>query len=84
MSSQVLSSNPPPPYSWIQQLYSGQVRRRGDTAELLLEDVGYGDQGEYSCVARNSIGGEGREVQSESINIEVTGVPQVVQEVKVE
>ena len=76
--------NPPPTYSWIHQLYSGQIRRRGDTAELLIEDVGYGDQGEYSCVARNSIGGEGREIQSDSITIEVTGVPEVVTHVKEE
>ena len=60
---------------------AGQVRRRGDTAELLIEDVGSGYQGEYSCVARNSIGGEGIEVQSDSITIEVTGVPEVVKEV---
>ena len=73
--------NPAVSYEWLQQLPSGQVRKRSHTADLVIEDVGYGDQGEYICMASNSIGGERREVQSEAVKLEVEGVPQVVKDV---
>ena len=73
--------NPAPSYEWLQQLPSGQVRKRSRMADMVIEDVGYEDQGEYSCMASNSIGGERREVQSDVVRLEVAGVPQVVKEV---
>ena len=72
--------NPAPSYEWLQQLPSGQVLRRSHTAELVIEDVGYRDQGEYTCMARNSVGGERREVQGELVRLEVAGEPQVDKE----
>jgi len=73
-------ANPEPTYEWLQQLASGQVRRRSKTAHLLIEDVRYEDQGEYSCMASNSIGGEMRQVQSEVVRLDVAGVPLVVKD----
>ena len=73
--------NPAPSYEWLQQLPSGQVRKRSRMADLVIEDVGYEDQGEYSCMASNSVGGERRQVQSDVVRLEVAGVPQVVKEV---
>ena len=73
--------NPEVSYEWLQQLSSGQVRKRSHTADLVIEDVGYEDQGEYICMATNSIGGEKREVQSDVVRLEVAGEPQVVKEV---
>ena len=73
--------NPSPKYQWIQTLSSSTVLVRSYTAQLVIEDVGYEDQGEYRCVAINVIGGARREVQSEAVKIEVTGVPQVVKQV---
>ena len=72
--------NPEPEYEWLQQLSSGQVRKRSYTADLVIEDVGYEDQGEYTCMASNSIGRERRQVQSDVVRLEVAGVPQVVKE----
>jgi len=74
--------NPEPVYEWLQQLHNGQVRKRSYTSDLAIEDVGYEDQGEYSCMASNSIGGERRQVQSEVVRLEVAGVPQVVKSVR--
>ena len=71
--------NPEPEYEWLQQLSSGQ-RKRSYTSDLVIEDVGYEDQGEYTCMASNSIGGERRQVQSDVVRLEVAGVPQVVKE----
>ena len=73
--------NPAPKYQWIQTLSASTERTRSYTANLVVEDVGYGDQGEYRCVAINRIGGERREVESEPVKIEVTGAPQVVKQV---
>jgi len=73
--------NPAPKYQWIQTLSSTAERKRSYTAELVIEDVGYEDQGEYKCVAINVIGGERREEKSEAVKVEVTGVPQVVKQV---
>jgi hypothetical protein len=70
--------NPEVSYEWLQQPPSGQIRKRSHTADLTIQDVGYEDQGEYICVASNSIGGERREVQSEVVKIEVEGEPQLV------
>jgi len=72
--------NPEPKYEWLQQLPSGQVRKRSYSTNLVIEDVSYKDQGEYMCMASNLIGGERRQVQSEVVRLEVAGVPQVVNE----
>ena len=68
----LVRSDPPDPI-----LESGKTT----TTPTNIEDVGYEDQGEYRCVASNVIGGARREVQSEAVKIEVTGVPQVVKQV---
>ena len=72
--------NPVVRYEWLQKLPSGQVRRRSHLQDLVIEDVGYEDQGEYTCMARNSVGGERREVQSDLVRLEVAGEPQVDRE----
>ena len=70
-------ANPKPDYQWLQKLSSGQVRRRGSEASLVIGDTGYADQGEYTCVASNTIGGKQKKVQSEVVTVQVKGVPQV-------
>ena len=73
--------NPAPAYQWIQVLSPSLERKRSYTAELVLEDVSYEDQGDYRCVAVSRIGGERREVRGEDVRVEVTGAPQVVKQV---
>ena len=55
--------------------------KRGYESELVIEDAGYSDQGEYTCRAINEVGGERREATSEVIRLQVSGVPQVVKQV---
>jgi len=73
--------NPPPKYQWLQKLPQDQVLKRGYEADLIIEDAGYSDQGEYTCRAVNMVGGEKREASSDVVTIEVSGVPQVVKQV---
>jgi len=69
---------PSPGYEWLQEIPgTGEVRRRSNSAELILQDVWYADQGVYRCVASNNIGNNIRELQSEPITVDVTGSPQV-------
>ena len=70
--------NPPPRFQWLQKLPSHEVLVRGHTQQLYIENVAYEDQGEYVCKAINEINGETRSVQSESITVEVSGIPQVL------
>ena len=76
--------NPEPWYEWLQQLPSGEVQKRSSRADLVIEDVGYGDQGGYICLASNRVGGGKREVQSGVVRLEVAGAPQVVKKGKEE
>ena len=69
--------NPVVRYTWLQQLPSGQVQKRSHTAYLAIEDVSYEDQGEYTCMADNSIG---EPIQSKAVRLEVQGKPQVVKD----
>ena len=73
--------NPGPKFQWLQRLPQEQVVKRGYESELVIEDAGYSDQGEYTCRAINNVGGERREATSEVIRLQVSGVPQVVKQV---
>ena len=65
---------PSPAYEWLQEIPgTGEIRRRSNSADLVLEDVWYADQGVYRCVASNNIGSNVRELQSEPITVDVTG-----------
>ena len=75
-------ANPKPDYQWLQKLSSGQVRRRGSEASLVIGDTGYADQGEYTCVASNTIGGKQKKVQSEVVTRERLLTPFSMQELK--
>jgi len=70
--------NPAPRYQWLQMLPSQEVLIRGYTRQLLIENVTYDHQGEFVCKAINEIKGEKRSVQSEPLNVEVSGAPQVM------
>ena len=78
--------NPEPKFQWLQQLPQvlgqEQVVKRGNESELVIEDAGYSDQGEYTCKAINTVGGERREATSEVVRLRVSGVPQVVKQVR--
>merc|ERR1719410_2209127 len=41
--------NPKPKFQWLQRLPQEQVVKRGYESELVIEDAGYSDQGEYTC-----------------------------------
>ena len=71
--------NPAPRYSWLQMLPTQEVLIRGDSRELVIENITYDYQGEFVCQATNEINGEQRTVQSEPIKVEVTGAPQIMQ-----
>ena len=73
--------NPEPKFQWLQRLPQEQVVKRGNESELVIEDAGYSDQGEYTCRAINTVGGERREATSEVVRLQVSGVPQVVKQV---
>ena len=73
--------NPQPKFQWLQRLPQEQVVKRGYESELVIEDAGYSDQGEYTCRAINTVGGDRREATSEVIRLQVSGVPQVVKQV---
>ncbi len=70
--------NPAPKYQWLQKTPTQQVQKRGFDKTLVIPSVSYDDQGEFVCEAVNSIGGELRPVQSESIRVRVSGAPQVM------
>ena len=78
--------NPEPKFQWLQRLPQvlgqEQVVKRGNESELVIEDAGYSDQGEYTCRAINAVGGERREATSEVVRLRVTGAPQVVKQVR--
>ena len=65
----------------MQQLPEKQVLKRGTNRNLEIDNVTYSDQGEYICVAFNTIGDKRRETQSSPIKLEVSGVPQVLKNV---
>ena len=66
--------NPQPRYEWIQR----GTDKISDYQHLVIEKVGYSQQGEYICTAINTIGGKDRSVRSEVVRLDVTGVPQVL------
>ena len=66
---------PAPAYEWLQEIPGSQeVRRRSNTGVLEIDDVWYADQGKYRCVAYNNIGNYKRELQSEPVILDVTGM----------
>ena len=67
--------NPVPKYQWIKRLSNNRETIKSYTSQLVIEDVGYVDQGEYRCVAVNRIGGKRREAKSDAVRIEVVGSP---------
>ena len=70
--------NPPPKYTWLQKLPSQEVLIRSYEQEFIIENVTYDYQGEFVCKATNDINGEERTVQSEPLEIRVSGPPQVL------
>ena len=72
--------NPPPKYTWLQKLptQGEEVLIRGYEQELTIKNVTYDYQGEFVCQAMNEINGEKRTVQSEPIQLKVSGPPQVL------
>ncbi|XP_066948051.1 irregular chiasm C-roughest protein-like isoform X2 [Macrobrachium rosenbergii] len=71
--------NPPPKYTWIQTIPdSGKTVVRGNNATLLLESMTYEHQGQYVCVASNTIKGELIEDTSTPVTVEVVGAPHVL------
>ena len=57
-------ASPAPVYTWLQRTASGDLRLRSsevsDTGDLVLEDVSYGDSGEFLCRASNTVAGQPR------------------------
>uniref|UniRef100_A0A2P2I5N8 Kin of IRRE-like protein 3 n=1 Tax=Hirondellea gigas TaxID=1518452 RepID=A0A2P2I5N8_9CRUS len=74
------SGNPPPAYTWLQQRMDGSDRAqvRGQNATFSITAATYAHQGNYICVASNHIKGKERRVQSEPIQLEVVGAPEVM------
>ena len=70
--------NPPPKYTWLQKLSSQEVLIRSYEQELIIENVTYDYQGEFVCKATNEINEDKRTVQSEPIEVKVSGPPQVL------
>ena len=70
--------NPPPRYTWLQKLPSQEVLIRSYEKEFIIGNVTYDYQGEFVCKATNEINGEERTVQSEPIEVKVSGPPQVL------
>ena len=64
--------SPAPALSW-QQTSARGVASRGQGSRLSLSDLQYEDQGEYSCLAENSLGQE----RSPPVSLEVEGPPRV-------
>ena len=77
-------ASPAPVYTWLQRTASGDLRLRSsevsDTGDLVLEDVSYGDSGEFLCRASNTVAGQPREVLSEPVSVEVRGAPELREE----
>ncbi|XP_025835000.1 peroxidasin isoform X1 [Agrilus planipennis] len=76
----IAEGNPLPTYQWLQRLPTrpNYVREQGREAKLHISNVTYDHQGEYVCKAVNIIGGMEREVQSESVVLQVVGAPQIL------
>lgn len=75
-------ANPAPSYQWLHRPWApdGAVHVRGQGATLRIDNVSYNNAGSYVCVARNVIGGEERRTQSQSVDIQVTGGPQLLRQ----
>jgi len=76
--------NPPPTYQWLHRtLHDGQESIAVTSHERFLHitNVTYEFQGEYVCIATNTINGQERAVQSDAITVRVVGPPQVLSEV---
>ncbi|CAB4060317.1 unnamed protein product [Lepeophtheirus salmonis] len=70
--------NPEPHYQWLQKTPTQEVLIRGYSKTLFIENITYDHQGEFVCKAINRIRGEERAVQSEPIQVQVKGAPQVI------
>ncbi|TRY76871.1 hypothetical protein TCAL_03833 [Tigriopus californicus] len=74
--------NPKPQFEWLQKVSSNgneQVYARAKSAIIDFRNVSYEQQGEWACAATNLIKDKERRVQSNSIQVSVTGPPQVLQ-----
>lgn len=49
----------------------------GKGQRLILTNVTYEQQGQYICLASNTINGKVREVKSSPVSLEVVGAPRV-------
>lgn len=70
--------NPPPRYKWLQMLPTQEVLIRKYSKEFVIDNVTYDYQGTFVCEATNEIDGEERSVQSDHIQVEVVGAPQIL------
>ncbi|XP_044016181.1 kin of IRRE-like protein 2 isoform X2 [Aphidius gifuensis] len=70
---------PPSDYRWEQVFTDGRMPAQcGRGQRLILTNVTYEQQGQYICIASNSINGKVREVKSTPVSLEVVGAPRVV------
>jgi len=78
-------ANPPPSYQWLHRTVqeNGQESIAVASNERVFHftNVTYEVQGEYVCIAKNTIKGQERAVQSDAITVRVVGPPQVLHEV---
>ena len=73
------TGNPPPQYQWLQKLPTQEVLIRSYKKDFVIQNVTYDFQGEFVCKAVNIINGQKRSIQSDTIRVEVSGAPQVMQ-----
>ncbi|XP_063980627.1 nephrin-like isoform X1 [Diachasmimorpha longicaudata] len=70
---------PPAEYRWEQVFTDGRPPAEcGRGPRLILTNVTYEQQGQYICLASNTINGKLREVKSSPVSLEVVGAPRVV------
>lgn len=63
---------------WEQVFTDGRMPAQcGRGQRLILTNVTYEQQGQYICIASNSINGKVREVKSTPVSLEVVGAPRV-------
>ncbi|XP_057318391.1 kin of IRRE-like protein 2 isoform X1 [Microplitis mediator] len=76
---------PPADYRWEQVFTDGRPPAEcGKGQRLILTNVTYQQQGQYICLASNTINGKVREVKSIPVSLEVVGAPRVVKPLSTE
>ncbi|XP_065561101.1 hemicentin-2-like isoform X2 [Artemia franciscana] len=72
--------NPFPNFKWIHKAIrgAGDIIVRAEGRFFVLSNVSYEDQGEYICIASNTINGGDRVGESQPVNIRVLGPPKAL------